>query len=175
MLLAFATIVTAIIGFLFKDFFESLFTNLFVAGISFIATAILLLSVNLIKTNKRKSMNMLDAFLIGLMQGVSIIPAVSRSGATISTALLRGVDRELAVRFSFLLFMPAIIGATILEFKEFASAEIMLLPMIVGLITSMIVSYISIKFLIKIVKTHMFYLFGYYCLAVGIAILLYVL
>jgi undecaprenyl-diphosphatase len=170
LLLALSTIITAIIGLLFQDFFESLFTNIKAVGIALIATAILLFSVKLVKVNRKKAMGISDAIIIGLMQGIAIIPGISRSGTTISAGLLRGIDRELAIRFSFLLFIPAIIGATILQLNDFVIEEINIMPMIVGLIVSVIVSYITVKMLIKIIKTHKFYMFGYYCLAVGLII-----
>lgn len=173
LLLIFASIITAIIGFLFEDFFKSLFTSLFAVGIALIVTALLLFSVRWFDKKPKKDMNTLDAFFVGLMQGVAIIPGISRSGSTISTALLRGIDRESAVRFSFLLFIPAVIGATILEFNEFSSINVELLPFVVGTIASMVISYISIKLLIKIIHKQRFYLFGWYCLVVGLTIVLF--
>ena len=172
LLLIFASIITAIIGFLFQDFFKSLFTNLTAVGIALIVTGMLLLTVKWVKVKEKKEMSMVDAFLVGLMQGIAIIPGISRSGATISAGLLRGINRELAIRFSFLLFIPAVIGATVLEFNELSSQSVELVPVIVGTIVSMIVGYASIKLLIKIIKKERFYLFGYYCLAAGLIIAL---
>ncbi|MEJ2126609.1 MAG: undecaprenyl-diphosphate phosphatase, partial [Candidatus Bathyarchaeota archaeon] len=96
---------------------------------------------------------------------------ISRSGVTISTGLLRKIDKTTAFRYSFLLSVPAVLGATIIEVKDLVLGNVEVLPIAVGLIVSMLVGYASLKFLQKIVMSERFHLFAYYCWVVGIAIL----
>ena len=103
---------TALIGFLFEETIESFFSNLLVIGYAFIATGVILYLSKLPK-NKNRLLNYLDALLIGTAQGIALIPGISRSGVTISTGLLRHVKKEKAFQYSFLLFIPAVIGATV--------------------------------------------------------------
>ena len=112
-----------------------------------------------------------DAFLIGIMQGVAIIPGISRSGATISTGLLRGIKKELAFRYSFLLSIPAIIGALGLQLRE-AFLEQTLpshpLPWIGGALVAAIIGYISLVLFRKIILGNKLHIFAYYCWTIGI-------
>jgi len=166
---------TAIIGFLFQDTFESFFSNLPAIGLAFLFTGGLLYASKF-RTNKNRSLNYLDALLIGTAQGIALIPGVSRSGATISTGLMRRVKREKAFQYSFLLFIPAVIGATIgksvREWKNLATAGIDPLSILFGLIVTTIVGYIFLQLLFKILVKEKFHLFAYYCWALGLLIIL---
>jgi undecaprenyl-diphosphatase len=127
-------------------------------------------------------MNWLDALIIGVMQALSIIPAVSRSGMTLSGALSRKLDRELAARFSFLMSIPAILGALVFQakdiFGETASAEsslgagIGIIPMIAGVAAAAIVGFIAIRFMLKIVKEKSLIGFAIYVAVLGILIII---
>jgi len=165
---------TAIIGFLFQDTFESFFSNLTAVGLAFLFTGGLLYASKLRK-NKNRPLNYLDTLLIGTAQGIALIPGVSRSGATISTGLLRRVQREKAFQYSFLLFIPAVIGATIgksiKEWNNLAAADIDIVSIFFGLIVTTIVSYIFLKLLYKIVVKERFHVFAYYCWALGLLII----
>ena len=162
------SIPTAIIGFTFRDLFASFFVNMKAIGIALIVTGILL-AMTKRKPGKRK-LNWIDSILVGIAQGCAIIPGISRSGATISTALLRGVDRQKAAAFSFLLAIPAIIGAGIGEF-DLATLQAELWPTIIGTVTAIIVGYASLKLLLKIIHQQKFHLFSYYCFIVGIIVI----
>jgi len=118
---------TAIVGIALRDFFESLFSNLQAVALALLATgAILFLSEK--RTGNRK-LTMLDSVLIGLAQAIAIVPGISRSGATISTALLRKIDKTTAFKYSFLLSAPAIAGATMLESQSLATGIIDTTPL----------------------------------------------
>lgn len=123
-LLIVGTFFTGIIGITFKDYFESLFSSVRAVGGFLILTGIFILLGEWIGKGKRKlgDMNIWDAALIGLAQGCAIAPGLSRSGTTISASLARNLDRGLAARFSFLLAIPAILGAGLLQSKAIVRA-----------------------------------------------------
>jgi undecaprenyl-diphosphatase len=162
------SVFTAVIGFVFKDFILSFFNSLFIVGIALICTGVLLFLTNFVQGKKR--LKWYDAVLIGLMQGLALIPGVSRSGSTIGTGMLLGVDREKVARFSFLLVIPAIIGATVLEYdSSFIVGS--WLPVLVGMVVSIIVGYVALKLLLKIVLKNKFWLFSFYCVILGVVLL----
>ena len=160
------SIPTAIIGFTFHDLFKSFFSNLTVVAFGLLATGILLLSTKFV-SSKRK-MKWYDSILIGFAQGLAIIPGVSRSGSTISISLLFGINKEQATTFSFLLAVPAIIGATIFDF----SPEPLSFNMILGLILTVIIGYLSLRILIKLIIKNKFHYFAWYCFILGIILLI---
>jgi undecaprenyl-diphosphatase len=169
------SIPTAIIGFLFQEKLESFFSNLSAVGLAFLITGSLLYLSKFAK-NKNRTIDYLDSLLIGTAQGVALIPGVSRSGATISTGLLRRVKRERAFQYSFLLFIPAVIGATLAkslqEWKSLAAANLDAASIFLGLIVTMIVGYVFLKLLFKAIVKEKFHLFAYYCWALGLIIIL---
>jgi undecaprenyl-diphosphatase len=116
-------------------------------------------------------MKWVDAILIGVAQGIAIIPGISRSGATISAGLFCGLNRELAGRFSFLLSIPAILGATLLEMREIQSVSEVSFTLI-GMGVAFGVGLLSLAFLMRIIKTGKISNFSYYCWAIGIVMLL---
>ena len=162
----------AIIGFVFYDFFKSLFSNLLAVGVAIIITgSVIFFSEKRIGNRK---MGIIDSLLIGLAQGVAIIPGISRSGITVATGLLRKIDKTKAFRYSFLLSVPAVIGATVMESKDLVLGNMDMAPVFLGATISMIVGYVSLKLLQKIVMNEKFHLFAYYCWTVGIAIILFI-
>jgi undecaprenyl-diphosphatase len=163
------SIATAIIGFTFKDLILDFFHNLSVVGIALIFTGILLFSTKFF--HGKRNLRWYDSIIIGLMQGLALVPGISRSGSTISTGLLLGIERKLMAKFSFLLVIPAIIGATILEFDpNFIVGDFG--PVLVGMIVSIVVGYFSLKLLLKIVLRNKFWLFGFYCMILGLILIL---
>ena len=111
-----ASIPTAFIGYFFKDIFESLFANIIIVGIMLYITAALLFLADIAGKRQAsmavtKTPGIFKSIIIGIVQGISIIPGISRSGATISSGMLLRIDKEMAVKFSFLLSIPAILGA----------------------------------------------------------------
>ena len=158
----FATIPIVIIGFFFKDFFEYLFTNMTIVSIALIFTGIILLLTKTAKT--RNKLNIKNSFLIGVAQALAIIPGISRSGITISTGMLAGVKKQEVAEFSFILSIPALIGAVVLKLNDFVFG----FEELVGLIVSFVVGYLTIAFLLNIIKKGKFWLFGIYCLLLGL-------
>jgi undecaprenyl-diphosphatase len=161
----------AFTGFIFHNFFESLFSNLPAVGLALLITGLVLFFAE--KRIGNKKMGILDSILIGMAQAIAIIPGISRSGATISTGLLRKIDKATAFKYSFLLSAPAIAGATVMESKELFLGNIELIPLLLGTTVSMIVGYASLKLLQKIVMNQKIHLFAYYCWAVGLAIIFF--
>jgi undecaprenyl-diphosphatase len=162
----------AIIGFLFHDVIESLFSNLLAVGVALIITGSVLFFSEKRKGNRK--MGIIDSLLVGLAQGAAIIPGISRSGLTVATGLLRKIDKATAFRYSFLLSVPAVIGATAMQSRDIILGNMDIAPLFLGATISMIVGYASLKLLQKIVMNEKFHLFAYYCWTVGIAIILFI-
>jgi undecaprenyl-diphosphatase len=116
------------------------------------------------------------AFLIGIMQGIAIIPSISRSGLTIAVALLLGIKKEIAFKFSFLLSIPAVVGALGLTLFEehgaFSLAGISGIDVAAALLVTVAVSFLALKLLWKTLATKKFYLFAIYCFVIGAALIL---
>lgn len=165
------SIPTAIIGIVFKDWFESLAENLLYVGIALLATALLLIAFELKKKAFKKVVEMTaaDSIIIGIVQGMAIIPGISRSGSTISTAKLLGIDKETAAKYSFMLSLPAISGAFILKLKDAVEEGIKYENyMLIGFIISAITGYFALRLLIWMIKKSSMYYFAVYCIIVAI-------
>ena len=166
------TIPAALIGFFFEKQIEAAFGSLKVVGIAFLVTAGLLFSTKWTKPVKDR-LTWRDALVIGFFQALAILPGVSRSGSTITTALWRKATRETAFRFSFYLAVPAILGALILKTKElFVFPVDNLIQGVIGLVIAGVVGYFALKILESTLKSARFWCFGFYCLVLGIIILL---
>ncbi|MGQ9565075.1 MAG: undecaprenyl-diphosphate phosphatase [Candidatus Bathyarchaeales archaeon] len=163
------TIPAAVIGYLFHDFFQSLFQNALAVSVALLFTGCLLFVSE--RRQGNRSLGFVDSVLIGVAQAASIIPGVSRSGTTISTGLLRGVEKERMFKFSFLLSVPVILGATAFEAKDVVAQESDLAAMFLGMVVSMVVGYFALKALQKIVLRRRFHYFAYYCWALGFGVM----
>jgi undecaprenyl-diphosphatase len=168
-----ATIPTGLIGFIFKDWFETLFSKPKLVGVMLLVTGLVLWLTRFTKKEGRPigKMGWIDSILIGIAQGMAIIPGISRSGATISTGLFCGLDRGLSAKFSFLLSVPAILGATLLELKKIDFTQ-EFWTILIGTIVAFGVGLLSLTFLIKINKIGKISNFSYYCWIIGIAIII---
>jgi len=171
LLIILGTIPTAILGLLFHKIVDRIFSSVVLVGLMLIVTGtLLIITVRLKEESKSiQHFSIKDALIIGLMQGISILPGISRSGSTIAVGLFLGLEREISARFSFLLSIPAIIGATILEFKDistYPSAQIN--SMLIGAFTSCLVGYCALGSLLFIVKKGRLHYFAPYCFAAGI-------
>lgn len=176
LLIVIGTIPTVIIAFSFRSAFESLFNKPGIAGYMLIVTGTILwfTKYNFRTSSNKKNFGIFDALIIGTVQGLAITPGISRSGTTIATATFRGVDRETAARFSFLLVIPVILGAMAMMAKDvitLKSEEISFL--IIGSVVAAITGYISLRVLIRIVNNGKLHLFSYYCWPVGLFVILY--
>tara|TARA_R110000868_G_scaffold411739_1_gene708388 strand:+ start:2529 stop:3335 length:807 start_codon:yes stop_codon:yes gene_type:complete len=166
-----------IIGFTLKDYVEEIFmTPVLVSGM-LIVTGFILYMTKFAKAPVGK-VTLGKSFLIGLAQAFAMIPGISRSGSTISTALYLGIKREDAANFSFLMVIPVIGGAMLLQIKEMLESgmsDAQAMSLIVGFLTSFISGYYALKYLIIILKKKGFHYFAYYCWLVGAGGLAYFL
>lgn len=168
--IAVGSIPTALIGLIFHDIFASLFYNLTAVGTALIITGTFLFVSECRKNNR--TLTYLDSVLIGVAQGIAIVPGISRSGITITTALLRKVGKETAFTYSFLLSIPAIIGAAITESATLTPTNIDITTLLIGATTSTIVGYASLKTLKTIVIKEKLHRFAPYCWTIGTIILI---
>lgn len=177
-LLLLATAVTGVIGFAGKDFFESLFSSARAVGFFLLVTGAFIMLGEWLGRGRRQlsGMTWVDAVIIGLAQGVAIVPGISRSGTTISATLGRDFEREAAARFSFLLAIPAILGAGLLQSKAIVKAGeigIGFGPLLIGFVAAFVSGLLAIKFFMELIKRTSIRAFAYYCFAVGFLVILF--
>ena len=156
----------------FQDAIDTLSKNVFFVALALVATGfVLFFSDRLARGRKTaRTATVVDALLVGCAQAVGTLPGVSRSGSTISAGMMRGYDRTFAVRFSFLMSLPAVLGATLVELKHALDAgiDLTLLPMIlVGVAVAAVVGFFAIKLVNVLASKGKFGKFAYYCWAVG--------
>ena len=172
----FGTIPIGVFGLLFKDLIETDFRSLTVIAASLIVLALLLLAAEKLGRRDRvlTGIRMIDAFWIGLAQAVALIPGASRSGTTITAGLMLNINREDAARFSFLLSIPAITLSGVYQLYELRAelAGDLGLALLVAVLVSGIVGYLSIEFLLRYLRSHSTNLFIVYRIALGLCILL---
>jgi undecaprenyl-diphosphatase len=161
-----ATLITTLLGFAFKNWLEGLFssTRAVIIGLAF-SGGLLFLTKFKIKTATRQQekLNIWDAILVGLMQAIAIIPGVSRSGSTISSAILKNIDRQLAVKLSFLLSIPAILGVAVFKIKELNAAHINPANLAASFISAFVFSFLALQFLVSVTQRAKLHYFAYYC------------
>jgi len=167
--IAIASIPTVLVGLLYADKIESLFSSVKAASTALLVTGSWLILVELLSKPSEKSLKSANALLIGLAQALAIIPGISRSGATIGAGLLSGLKKEEVVSFSFLLSVPAILGATLLSALKTppAVAEISFTASLLGMLSAFLIGLVSLRALVFLIKGRKLYLFGIYCLVVG--------
>jgi undecaprenyl-diphosphatase len=166
---------TAILGLFFANIAEQLFGTLSLVGLALCITGTFLWFTRLSPGQGRGtgSMRFRDAFIIGVVQGLAIIPGISRSGATISAALYLGIDRDLAGRFSFLLSRPAIIGALVLGLDNDAFHTTLPVSLILaGSLSAALIGYLALRLLMVMVRSGRMYRFAPYCWIIGTAAML---
>ncbi|MBF0495173.1 MAG: undecaprenyl-diphosphate phosphatase [Deltaproteobacteria bacterium] len=176
-LIIIGTIPTGIIGVTFKHQFEALFSSLLGVGLALIITGLILLGTYWVSDSNRRMyrMGILDAVIIGMVQGFAVVPGISRSGSTIAAALYLGMNRRVAATFSFLLSVPAILGALILKLRESHHTTLGLAPTLVGTLVAALVGYLTLKLLVKVIDQGRFWLFAPYCVLVGLGTVFYAL
>jgi len=156
------TIPAAIFGYFFKDLIEKSLNSYLFLGIAFIFTGIILFFTKFCRV--KNNLNWKSSFIVGLFQVLALFPGVSRSGMTISSAMLFGIKREEAIKFSFLLFIPLALGAGILEIGEAYISWSLLIAFFVCLVFSLF----FLKLLSKVIKQGYFWIFSIYCFFIGI-------
>jgi undecaprenyl-diphosphatase len=162
-----------LIGVLFEEQIESIFMgNILLVGLMLIVTGLLLFLTTKLPTTGQNKLSFKNTLLIGFAQGIAVLPGISRSGSTIATALLSGVSREEAARFSFLMVLPVIGGVTLLKVKDFLGAEsvvsdISSMALVFGFIAAFLSGLLACKWMIKLVKNSKLNYFAIYCFIVG--------
>lgn len=163
---------TGIVGLLFESQIEQFFDGrIMFVGFMLLVTASVLFSTRLVKKGS-KEVNYPKALLIGLAQTIAILPGISRSGATIGTALLLGIDRDAATRFSFLMVLPPIAGATLIKLKDLFSEPAAysqeIVPLGIGFVAAFISGVIACSWMLRIVRKGNISYFSVYCLIIGL-------
>ena len=172
MLIIIATVPLCVMVFL-QDAVNQLFSNSIMVSCALLATGfILFFSDRMARGHKTaKNATVADALIVGCGQALAVIPGLSRSGTTISVGMMRGFDRAFAVRFSFLMSLPAVLGANVLEIKDALASNFPIeeLPMyLVGVAVSAVVGYFAIRLVKSLSDKGKFGKFAYYCWAVGL-------
>lgn len=165
----------ALVGLLFDDEIEAFFGGkVFLVGAMLLITAVLLILADKAK-NTEKNVGIKEAIIIGVSQAIAIMPGISRSGATISTSVLLGVDREKAARFSFLMVVPLILGKIAKDILDGAFDIISgnALNYGVGFVAAFVTGVLACTWMIKLVKKSKLKYFAYYCLVVGVMAIFY--
>ena len=164
-----------IVGFLARDLISGSLRSLWVVAIALIGWSVVMVVAERVGSRSRpeSALTFTDAIVIGVVQCLALIPGVSRSGASISAGLFRGLDRVAATRISFLLSIPALLGAGLYELKDVSGSNLGVGPMIVGIVIAFIVAFASVAWLLRFVAHHPISVFVVYRVALGL--LLFVL
>lgn len=169
------SIPAAVGGLLLKDWFEARFDSVAFSGYMLLITGAFLLATKFAR-DKDRQINVTNSLVIGVAQFCAILPGISRSGSTIATGLFLGISPRNAARFSFLLSLPAVAGASLLKLRGLAYGAIpsaAIVHFALGAVVSFLVGYIAIHYLLKLVAGRRFYFFGFYCVLVGIFTILH--
>jgi undecaprenyl-diphosphatase len=177
LVLAVGTLPAVVAALLFGDFVEQSFEDLWVVAVALCVTGVLLLFSRRFSGTGRElaDVGFADALFVGIFQSVALLPGISRSGTTIVSGLGRGLAHGSAARFSFLLSIPAILGAAVFNLREVAYVPSAAFGgYVAGFLTAFAIGYLSIGIVIKVLASERFHLFGYYCLGMGGLVLVYV-
>jgi undecaprenyl-diphosphatase len=161
-----------VIGFLLRDLVSGSLRSLWVVAVALIgwSAVMVLAEARATQARSEKSTTLTDAVVMGLVQCIALVPGVSRSGATISAGLFRGLDRVAATRISFFLSIPALVGAGLYELKDAVKESVPVGPLLVGTVVSFVVAYASIAWLLRFVAGHKITLFVPYRVALGLVL-----
>ncbi len=176
-LIVLATIPAIVAGLLFKGWVERAFASPLAAGLFLVGTALLLVIAEWLGKRKRKidSINWLDALIVGVFQAISLLPGISRSGATISGGMLRNLERQSAARFSFLLSIPAMIGAgtvAVADLLHTPLANSQIPTILIGFVIAAMVGYLAIQWLLSFISKRPLFLFAAYCLLASLFVVI---
>lgn len=163
------TLPAVIVGLFFKESIESLFTSLYVVFSMLLVTAAIMIVTPHLRERK-VALNVPRSFLIGCAQACAILPGLSRSGSTIFAGMAMGLNRELVARFSFIMSIPAILGAVVLQLPELLDSPPStdsLVNLVAGTVMAALSGYFAIVLLLDIVRRNRLQYFGYYCLVVA--------
>ena len=173
MLIIVATIPTGIMGILLKDLIESVSATLIVPGICLLITSVILLIADNVKDGNENEENVSykKAGFVGICQGFATMPGISRSGTTVTACLIAGMDRAFAVKFSFIVSIPAIFGAAVLDIPDLFTESVSgsdIVNYVAGTVVAAVVGYVCIKTMLKIVRKKKFKGFSIYCAIMGV-------
>lgn len=171
------TVPAAVLGILFEDVIEGALKGVKIVGIMLLVTGVALWLIRQLEGYKgEKAMTARDALLIGLAQAVALIPGISRSGATIVGSMALGLERDTALRYSFLLYIPVSFGGMILKAKDIVTdpmIDVLAVPYAVAFITSLVASYYALRWFINIMRSGKLGYFSLYCWVVGLLVILF--
>jgi undecaprenyl-diphosphatase len=166
-------------GVLLDDLFEKLFSSITVVAFTLSITGLLLILGERIGKNnsiKVENMSFLNALLIGVFQAFAITPGISRSGSTIAGGLLNGLKKEDAAEFSFLMYIPLSLGATLIKFKDislmFQNNSDSVVALIISFVTTLVVGFFAIQLLLNLLKKGKLHYFSYYCFGMSALLLI---
>ena len=176
MLIIVSTIPTGIVGLLLKDITEAAGNTLIIPGICFVLTAIeLLVAENWRPKNHgrttEKNAKYREAIIVGTAQGIATFPGLSRSGTTITAGIMCGFEKNFAVRYSFIMSIPAILGALVLELKDIGVSSVSSTEALyfgIGAVVAGVVGYFAIKLMLETVRKKKYRYFAYYCFVIGL-------
>lgn len=169
-----ATVPGVILGILFNDYAETLLRNpLLIALTTFFFGLVLIWAEKHVGKKSISDFTPKSSFVTGLAQSIAIIPGVSRSGITISASMFQGFNRETAARFSFLIAIPIIAGASLVEVPKIPASEFSTGYFWAGFLAAVLASFISVKFLMNFVRSHRLNVFAYYRFGLALLIVIY--
>lgn len=158
-----------VVGFLLKDYIDSVGDKSWVVGIMLLVTALLLTFAYKAKPRQKENISYRDAFIIGLAQACATMPGLSRSGSTIATGLLLGNKKDSVAQFSFLMVLPPILGNALLDIvKGDFGGGVEIVPLMAGFVSAFVVGCLACKFMIEMVKRGKLIWFALYCAIVGV-------
>ena len=173
-LIVVATIPAGIVGLLIKDVIDHQLSTIIIVGINLMITGLLLMLIHYAsKRTTREKVTVLDAILMGILQAAALLPGISRSGSTTSIAVLRKLDLKNALRFSFMMYIPASLAALVLSLRDIQFQEIFVWGYIGAFIVSLLGTFFAIKFFFRMVRKENLIYFSYYTLSVGALLLIF--
>ncbi len=174
-LIVLGSIPAGIVGILFKDFIEEQLKSINILGVAFLITALMLFLVRKLKgTKKDKDLSVLDALIIGVFQMFALIPGISRSGAVLVGCLLRNLDRDTALKYAFMLYLPVSVGSFALSIPDLLEVDSTLYPpYALGFVATLIMTYFASLWFFDIVKKGKLAKFSIYLILLGTIILLF--
>jgi len=171
MLLLLATVPIALVGVVFTDYIDSAFSLAMVGAALMVNAVILFLAERLKGMSSRKDIGTIDAIAVGLFQAVAIIPGISRSGSTISGGIFRGLERETAATFAFLISVPALLGAFLYGSITLERFDADFATMGIGAVSAFVTGIVSIEYLLRAVRAKKLWAFSAYCAVLGAVVL----
>lgn len=175
--LVIATIPVGVVGLLFGDYLGEILSGTNVVGITLLITGAAIWAIRNLRGRKLEGqLTTKDAIIVGLAQAVAVTPGISRSGASIISAMLVGMRQDTALRFAFLLYIPVSLGTTILEVPDLIASpefQALLIPNLIAFITAFIATYFALRWFMNIMAKGNLKYFAYYCFIVGLLVIFF--